>query len=159
VNGRNAFITYQGHSGAVLAVTWSPDGKHIASGSVDKTVQVWSAVNGGNVFTYKGHSDWVMAVAWSPDGKRLVPRLCTYDERTQAYKGRGKVIGHVIGRLITLIYALLRKDYETLSGLGPGAEPPEPVLYDAQLHKQHRTGHYQPLKKKPLENRIVQVQL
>jgi transposase len=56
---------------------------------------------------------------WAKLYKRLVPRLCTYDERTQAYKGRGKAIGHVIGRVITLIYALLRKDYETLSGLIP----------------------------------------
>ena len=95
---------------------------------------------------------------WAKLYKRLVPRLCTYDERTQTYKGRGKAIGHVIGRLITLIYALLRKDHETLSHLSPGAQSPEPVLYDPELHKQHRTGRYQPLKKKTPENRIVQVQ-
>ncbi len=35
--------TYSGHSGPVDAVVWSPDGKRIASGSVDKTVQVWDA--------------------------------------------------------------------------------------------------------------------
>ncbi len=43
---------------------------------------------------------------WAKLYKRLVPRLCTYDERTQTYRGRGKAVGHVIGRLITLIYAL-----------------------------------------------------
>lgn len=95
---------------------------------------------------------------WASLYKRLVPRLCTYDERTQAYKGRGKVIGHVIGRLITLIYALLRQDYETLSHLTPGKEPPEPVLYDPELHKKHRTGHYRPIRKEPGANRIVQVE-
>jgi hypothetical protein len=90
--------------------------------------------------------------------KRLVPRLCTYDERTQTYKGRGKAVGHVIGRLITLIYALLKQDDETLSHLAPGTPPPEPVLYDPEVHRRHRAGHYQPLKKKRPENRIVQVQ-
>jgi WD40 repeat protein len=35
--------TYQGHSSGVNAVAWSPDGKRIASGSDDKTVQVWGA--------------------------------------------------------------------------------------------------------------------
>jgi Transposase IS116/IS110/IS902 family len=60
---------------------------------------------------------------WAALYQRLVPRLCTYDERVQAYKGRGKAIGHVIGRLITLIYALLRHDHETLSHLAPGAKP------------------------------------
>ncbi len=43
---------------------------------------------------------------WAKLYKRLVPRLCAYDERTQTYRGRGKAVGHVIGRLITLIYAL-----------------------------------------------------
>lgn len=96
---------------------------------------------------------------WASLYKRLVPRLCTYDERTHTYKGRGKAIGHVIGRLITLIYALLKQDAETLQHLAPGTQPPEPVLYDPEVHRSHRTGHYQPLKKKLPENRIVQVQL
>ncbi len=38
-----ALYTYRGHSGAVYAVAWSPDGKRIASGSDDNTVQVWVA--------------------------------------------------------------------------------------------------------------------
>jgi ferric-dicitrate binding protein FerR (iron transport regulator) len=35
--------TYHGHSGSVDAVAWSPDGRRIALGSYDKTVQVWVA--------------------------------------------------------------------------------------------------------------------
>jgi len=63
--------TYGGHSGNVSAVAWSPDGKRIASGSYDKTVQVWDAANGGNIYTYQGHSDVVEAVVWSSDGRRI----------------------------------------------------------------------------------------
>jgi WD40 repeat protein len=62
---------YRGHSDTVHAVAWSPDGKRIASGSADKTVQVWDAVDGDHVFTYKGYSSYVGPVAWSPDGKRI----------------------------------------------------------------------------------------
>ena len=95
---------------------------------------------------------------WANLYKRLVPRLCPYDERTQTYKGKAKAVGHVIGRLITLIYALLKQDDETLSHLAPGTPPPEPVLYDPEVHRHHRTGHYQPLRKTLPENRIVHVQ-
>ena len=63
--------TYRGHSGIVYAVAWSPDGKRIASGSADATVQVWDAADGSNMYIFQGHSDRVFAVAWSPDGKRI----------------------------------------------------------------------------------------
>lgn len=36
--------TYTGHSDSIYAVVWSPDGKRIASGAWDKTVQVWQAL-------------------------------------------------------------------------------------------------------------------
>ena len=63
--------TYRGHSNAVNAVAWSPDGKLIASGSGDNTVQVWDATTGANVFTYRGISSRVLAATWSPDSKRI----------------------------------------------------------------------------------------
>jgi serine/threonine protein kinase len=64
-------LTYRGHSLGLNAVAWSPDGKRIASGSYDKTVQIWDATTGHTLYTYDGHSDPVFAVAWSPDGKRI----------------------------------------------------------------------------------------
>ncbi len=62
---------YHGHSDRVNAVAWSPDGKRIASGSTDGTVQVWDAVDGGHIFAYRGHTRDVYTVAWSPDSKRI----------------------------------------------------------------------------------------
>ena len=34
-------LTLKGHSGYVLSVSFSPDGKRIVSGSADKTVKIW----------------------------------------------------------------------------------------------------------------------
>jgi hypothetical protein len=43
--------TMVGHSDSVRSVSFSPDGKHVASGSSDNTVKVWSVESGECVFT------------------------------------------------------------------------------------------------------------
>jgi eukaryotic-like serine/threonine-protein kinase len=55
----------------VNSVAWSPDGKYIASGSDDKTVQVWEALTGKHQASYTGHTSTVYSVAWSPNGKYI----------------------------------------------------------------------------------------
>jgi WD40 repeat protein/tRNA A-37 threonylcarbamoyl transferase component Bud32 len=64
--------TYAGHTDAVIAVAWSPDGAHIASASADKTVQVYDAAKGSPVLIYTGHSGGVTGAGWSPDSSRIV---------------------------------------------------------------------------------------
>src|SRR5690349_9151900 len=70
----SVLYTYRGHTDRVTTVGWSPDGKHIASGSLDRTVQVWDAHpdETSHPFIFRGHSDSVQAIAWSPDSKRLL---------------------------------------------------------------------------------------
>ena len=41
--------TLTGHSGWVRSVAYSPDGKHIVSGSEDKTVKIWDSTTGKKV--------------------------------------------------------------------------------------------------------------
>ncbi|MEC4817872.1 MAG: AAA family ATPase, partial [Scytonema sp. PMC 1069.18] len=61
--------TLEGHSSWVMSVVFSPDGKHIASGSSDNTIKLWDVNSGKELKTLKGHSSWVMSVVFSPDGK------------------------------------------------------------------------------------------
>ena len=61
----------QGHKDDVNSVTWSPDGKYLASGSEDVLVIIWDANSGERHKTLKGHSHFVWSVSWSPDGKYL----------------------------------------------------------------------------------------
>ena len=76
--------------------------------------------------------------------ERLISSKCRYDERTHRLIDWEKVIGRLAGQMTSVIFALLKKDQELLAHLAPGAEPPEPTLYDPELHRQHRMGQYQP---------------
>ncbi len=62
----------RGTRGAVYGVAFSPDGKRIVSGSGDRTLRLWDAQTGQELFPLKGHTDRVSSVAFSPDGKRIV---------------------------------------------------------------------------------------
>jgi WD40 repeat protein len=64
---------FEGHTNCVHFVAFSPDGKHIVSGSEDKTICFWDAETGEVVVgPLKGHTDSVICIAFSPDGKRIV---------------------------------------------------------------------------------------
>jgi WD40 repeat protein len=60
-----------GHTGAVRAVAFSPDGLTLATASDDFTVRVWDLVTGTERLQLTGHAGAVFAVAFSPDGVTL----------------------------------------------------------------------------------------
>jgi hypothetical protein len=52
-------------------VSFSPDGRRLASASADNTVRVWDAATGQELLTLKGHTNPLFDVSFSPDGRRL----------------------------------------------------------------------------------------
>ncbi len=61
------------HFSIVHSLAFSPDGKMVASGTRDNTVQIWDAETGKLLAgPLEGHSGWVVSVAFSPDGKKIV---------------------------------------------------------------------------------------
>jgi WD40 repeat protein/energy-coupling factor transporter ATP-binding protein EcfA2 len=61
----------EGHDAPVRSVSFSPDGKTLASGSADKTIKLWNLETGKEIRTLQGHNGPVRSVNFSPDGKTL----------------------------------------------------------------------------------------
>jgi WD40 repeat protein len=58
------------HRGGVKSVSFSPDGRFLASGGADGVVRMWDIESGREVRRME-HGDWVQSVSFSPDGRFL----------------------------------------------------------------------------------------
>ncbi|NEQ52316.1 MAG: TIR domain-containing protein, partial [Leptolyngbya sp. SIO3F4] len=68
----NKVRSLNGHDAWVISVGFSPDGKTLVSGSVDKTIKLWDVETGDEIRSLNGHDGEVVSVGFSPDGKTLV---------------------------------------------------------------------------------------
>ncbi|MDM8515092.1 DUF1566 domain-containing protein [Desulfobacterales bacterium HSG16] len=59
------------HRDHVCCVCFSPNGKFLASGSKDRSIELWDVQSGRQILTFKGHEDHVLGVCFSPDGHFL----------------------------------------------------------------------------------------
>ena len=107
-------LTYSGHQplsipvpGAprlpVMCIAFSPDGRHIASGSFipnlfDKqkslgSVKIWDAETGETVLTFEKQTGVLLSLAYSPDGKRIASSSINEDHSFVVWDARtGEVI-------------------------------------------------------------------
>ena len=63
--------TLGGHAAYVWSISFSPDGKMLASASTDRTVKLWDTSTGKEIKTLTGHTEEVRDVSFSPDGRML----------------------------------------------------------------------------------------
>lgn len=63
---------FTGHSDQVRSIAFSPDGKTLASGNLDKTIRLWDVATGKQIgHPLTGHKNGVSSIAFSPNGKIL----------------------------------------------------------------------------------------
>jgi WD40 repeat protein/serine/threonine protein kinase len=67
---------FEGHTGAVRSVAFSPDGQRVLSGSGwpdgDWTIRLWEVATGRELLRFAGHTAQVMNVVFSRDGRRAL---------------------------------------------------------------------------------------
>jgi len=61
-----------GHSGEIFATRFDPTGKHIASGSMDRSIMLWNTYGQSeNYGTLTGHKGAVLDLRWSRDSRTI----------------------------------------------------------------------------------------
>ena len=68
VENWNQHKALRGHLEEVVDISWSADGQHLVSGSVDNEAIVWDVTKGTKLRSLTGsaHKSWVQGVAWDP---------------------------------------------------------------------------------------------
>jgi WD40 repeat protein len=70
-------LCFKGHSAEVTCVAISPDGRFAVSGSLDKTIRLWSIENGQELRQFTGFKGDVKTITVSPNGN-LILSGCGY---------------------------------------------------------------------------------
>src|ERR1039458_7435779 len=103
-----------GHVDDVTSMTWSPDGKTLASGSGDHTVKLWDAGSGQLLRTLSGHAGHVWSVAWNPDGKTLASGSA--DHTVKLWEpGSGQLLRTLSGHAYSVMSVAWSPDSKTLA--------------------------------------------
>ena len=85
---------FSGHQGWVLSVSFSPDGKYIATASSDRTAKLWD-LSGNQLAQFIGHLDGVLSISFSPNGEYIA--TASADGTARLWNLSGNQVAQFIG--------------------------------------------------------------
>ncbi len=68
----NTAQTLTSHTGTINSVSWSPDGKQLASSAGDKTIKIWNATTATCTRTLTGYKSNAEAISWLHNSNKIV---------------------------------------------------------------------------------------
>lgn len=87
LNQRSQRNNLEGHDGPVYSVSFSADGKTLASGSDDRTIKLWNRSTGKEIRTLQGHDNLVYSVSFSAE-----PQSCNNGDNSKKQKNLPKLV-------------------------------------------------------------------
>ena len=97
----------ESHPKPIHVLSWSPNGRMIASGARDNSVRLWDANSGHLITPLVGHHSWVTALAWDPKGTLLASGSKDQTVRIwdTASHGDSQVLSHHGDRVLDLCWS------------------------------------------------------
>ena len=125
--------TLTGHAGWVRGVAFSPDGRLLATASMDSTAKLWDPATGECVRTVTGHGAGLRGVAFSPDGRLLA--TASTDKTARLWDpATGKRLCTLVGRIAVVCGVAFSPDGRMLATASmdnrrsSGIQPPVTAL-------------------------------
>ncbi|WP_366514155.1 AAA-like domain-containing protein [Moorena sp. SIO3I6] len=103
---------FQGHQNSVNSVSFSPDGKTLATASSDKTVRVWD-LEGNQLALLTGHQGSIRSVRFSRDGKTLA--TASSDHTVRIWDLEGNQLAMLTGHQGSVNSVRFSRDGKTLA--------------------------------------------
>ena len=63
--------SFEGHENGIICFEFSKDGKHLFTGSGDKTIKMWEVNTGKEIRSFSGHRELIFELALSDNGKYM----------------------------------------------------------------------------------------